>query len=106
VRVAVVDGHVEREPLPARKDALELTGWAMTQRRVLRAGEHRREPDPLPRDPAVTDGIDPAVKRLKPALARPAVDRRGRNPEIDELPARDDSVLIRGQFRHPRDHWV
>ena len=59
--------------------------------------EDRRHPGGLARARAVADGVDAAVDRVEAPGVDPIADRPPPEAEPDELSARDDSMLTRGE---------
>ena len=48
----------------------------------------------------MADGIDAGVNRVQPPPVEPAVNRPPANPDLAQLPSRDNAVLIRREPRH------
>jgi hypothetical protein len=60
------------------------------------ASEHRRPAPAEDAEDAVTDGIDAAMDDVEETVGDPTVDLGLREAEGDELTARDDAALLRG----------
>ena len=69
----------------------------MAQHGAGTACEHRGPPPSLFTDHSMPDGIDAAVHDVKPAAVHTMVDRRGPEPERDELRTGDNAALAVGE---------
>jgi hypothetical protein len=59
----------------------------------MAAGEHGGHPAPLLRQSCVPDRVDTAMDHVKAPGGDPPIDRPGREPHFNQLPARYDAVL-------------
>jgi hypothetical protein len=74
----------------------------VAQDRALPAGEDGRHPPSALREHTVAHCVHPRVKRVKPALADPPVDRPPPEPEMKQLSACYDPVLPSCESRDDR----
>ncbi len=72
------------------------SGGPVAEDRVGAAGEDRRHPPSLHREPPMANGEDAAVDTVQPPGGDAFGDGLATEPERDELPERNDAVLLGG----------
>jgi hypothetical protein len=76
-------------------------GREVAEDRVRAAGLHGGEEAAVERWVGVSDRVNPAVKGVEPSPAHPHFDRIAAQAASPQVIEGDDSVLLRGERRHP-----
>jgi len=93
------------QPALLRADPPERRGAGMAEHGAGAASDDRGNPATVISDVRATHRIDPAMQRVQPSRPDPVVNRLGRVPDLAQLIAGHDPVLVVGQIprlpRHP-----
>jgi hypothetical protein len=96
--------HGYVDPGDRRPDSAKGRGARVAEHRTRPAGQHRGHPQPLSRQLWPPDRVDASVHREQPPSCNAALYRLRPEPELEQLPASNDSVLLPDQVpNHPRN---
>jgi hypothetical protein len=74
----------------------------MAQQGVRTARQHGGDPNAFEGEVPVTHGVDPSVNAMEPAASNPVLDLIAAHPKHQQLPPRDDPMLLCRERSHPR----